>query len=102
MADMQMLKLESPPYFEGQHNMEKVESWVYQIKNYFVLAMYKTKNLKDRCAILLLTKSAAIWLHIRGYDLQTLAWQQLKMDIMDIFKPADYHWHARGKLATCV
>ena len=49
--------------------MEKVESWVYQIENYFVLANVSDENLKARYATLLLTKSAAIWLHTRGYDL---------------------------------
>ena len=82
--------------------MERVESWVYQIENYFVLANVQNENLKARYATLLLTKSAAIWLRTRGYDLQTLSWQQLKMDIMDTFKPADYHRRARDELATCV
>ena len=50
--------------------MEKVESWVYQIENYFVLANVSNENLKARYATLLLTKSAAIWLRTRGYDLQ--------------------------------
>ena len=49
--------------------MEKVESWVYQIENHFVLASVSDENLKARYATLLLTKSAAIWLRTRGYDL---------------------------------
>ena len=54
--------------------MEKVESWVDQIENYFVLANVYNQNLKARYATLLLTKTAAIWLHTRGYDLQTPTW----------------------------
>ena len=49
--------------------MEKVESWVYQIENYFVLANVSNENLKARYAALLLTKSAVIWLRTRGYNL---------------------------------
>ena len=49
--------------------MEKVESWVYQIENYFVLANISNENLKARYATLLLTKNAAILLRTRGYDL---------------------------------
>ena len=82
--------------------MEKVESWVYQIENYFVLANVSNENLKARYATLLLTKSAAIWLYTRGYDLQTLTWQQLKTDMMNTFKPADYHRCACNELAKCV
>ena len=36
--------------------MEKVESWVYQIENYFVLANVSNENLKARYATLLLKK----------------------------------------------
>ena len=52
--------------------------------------------------MLLLTKSAAIWLRTRDYDLQTLTWQQLKTDVMDTFKPDYYHRHAHDELAICV
>ena len=69
MSNMWTLKLENPPHFEGKHDMEKVESWVYQIENYFVLANVQNENFKARYATLLLTKSAAIWLRTRGYDL---------------------------------
>ena len=82
--------------------MEKVESWVYQIEKYFVLANVSNENLKARYARLLLTKSAAIWLCTRGCNLQTLTWQQSKIDMMDTFKPADYHRRVRDELATCV
>ena len=34
---MWQLKLDNPPHFEGQHDMEIVESWVYQLENYFAL-----------------------------------------------------------------
>ena len=70
---MWTLKLESP-HFEGQHDMEKVETWVYQIEYYFILANVKNENLKAKYATLFLTKSTAIWLHTRGYDLQTPTW----------------------------
>ena len=50
--------------------MEKVEIWVYQIDNYFVLANVQNYNSKARYATLLLTKSFAIWLHTRDYSLQ--------------------------------
>ena len=60
---MWTLKLESPPHFEGQYNMEMVKSWVYQIYKYFVLAIVQNENLKAKCATLLLPKNTAIWLH---------------------------------------
>ena len=61
----------SPHILEAQHDIEKLESWVYQIENYFVLANVQNKKSKARYTTLLLIKSAAIWLCIRGYDLQT-------------------------------
>ena len=68
-----MFKLDSPTHFKGQNDTEKVESWLYQIENYSVLASAYGENLKARYAMILLTKGAAMWLHTRGYDLQTLA-----------------------------
>ena len=41
-------------------------------------------------------------MHTRSYDLQTLTWEQLKINILDTFKPADYHRRACDELATCV
>ena len=50
--------------------MEKVEIWVQQIENYFLLDNVQNEKLKDGYATLKLTKSAAIWLCTRGYKLQ--------------------------------
>ena len=72
MVNIWTLKLEIPPDFEGQYNIKKVESWVYQIKNNLILANVQNENLKARYATLLLTKNTAIWMHARGYDLKTL------------------------------
>ena len=54
--------------------MEKIESWVYQIDNYFILANVQNESFKARYTILLLTKSATIFLHTRGYGLKTFTW----------------------------
>ena len=60
MANIWTKKLESPPHFGGQFDIAKMESWVYQIENYFILANVQNENLKARYTTLLLTKSAAI------------------------------------------
>ena len=73
-----------------------------QIENYFMLAIIQNENLKARFAIILLNKCSAIKLYSKGYNLQTLTWQQFKMVAMIIFKPADYHRHTCDKLAVCV
>ena len=75
---MWQLKLDNPPHFEGQHDMEIVESWVYQLENYFALTNVVDTNIQARYATLLLTKSAAIWLKTKEYDLTTLTWPILK------------------------
>ena len=69
MENIWILKLESPPYFEVQHDMEKVESWVCYIENYFVIANVQNSNLKAMYTTLLLTKSSALWLYPRGFNL---------------------------------
>ena len=34
--------------------------------------------------------------------METLAWETLKQDILNTFRPADYHRRARDELASCV
>ena len=53
MVNMCTLKLESPPCIEGEYDIEKIESWVYQIENHFVFANVQNESLKARYAILL-------------------------------------------------
>ena len=79
--------------------MEKVESCVYQIENYFILANVQNENVKAGYAKLLLIKSATIQLYARAYDLQTFTWYQLKTDVIYTFKPAEYHSYAYDELA---
>ena len=58
--------------------MEVVESWVYQLENDFTLAAVTDTNIQARYATLLLTKSAAIWLRTKAYNLATLTWPTLR------------------------
>ena len=54
--------------------MEIVESWVFQVENYFHLCNVDDANKQARFATLLLTKSAAIWLHNAAYNMDYLTW----------------------------
>ena len=49
-----------------------VEAWIFQVINYFALAGVVDENVKACYALMLLIKSAAIWLHNQLYTISTL------------------------------
>ena len=51
MENIWALKLESLSCFEGQYDIEKVKSWVYQIENYSILSNVQNERLKARYTI---------------------------------------------------
>ena len=67
-------KLEQPQKFEGQMDSEILATFIWQLKNYFALTNIQEGNRKARVAAMLLTKSAAVWLRAREYDLTELSW----------------------------
>ena len=95
------IKLEQPEKFEGQMDHEVLATFVWQCENYFALTGLADAGAQARFASMLLTKSASVWLRHQNYAFNTLTWNQLKSDMQQYFKPADFHRRARDRLARC-
>ena len=59
-------------------DLEVLEAWIFQLENYFGLTGMIDNNVKARYSVMLLEKSAAIWLRNKQYDFATLEWPTLK------------------------
>ena len=100
MAQIQP-KVDAPPRFEGDMDEERVSTFVWQCENYFALTQIANNNSKARMACMWLTKSAAVWLRHKHYNMATLEWNILREDLLHYFRPADAHRRARDRLANC-
>ena len=100
MANIQA-KVDAPPRFEGEMDEERVSTFVWQCENYFALTQIANNNSKARMACMWLTKSAAVWLRYKHYNMNTLSWNILREDLLHYFRPADAHRRARDRLANC-
>ena len=49
-------------------DLEILEAWLFQVENYFALMGMVDNNVKARFSVMLLDKSAAIWLRNKNYN----------------------------------
>ena len=68
--------------------------------NYYALVGLTDEIQQAHFAATLLTKQAALWLHLSGIDLDRTKWSTLKIAIRDYFRPSDFKRCARYELAS--
>lgn len=82
--------MQAPAPFYGKADGDTVKNFIDQMDNYFALMKMSDGNQCARYVETLMLADARTWFSTKGYDLVTLTWLQLKNDLRQSFRPADY------------
>ena len=80
-------------------DFDAVESFIWALDNYFALTGLTDEYQRARFAATCMTKLAALWMRNQDFDFEMLQWTDLRGEIRQYFRPADYHRRARDSLA---
>ena len=91
------LNIASPEPYSGSRNKSKIDSWIWQLNQYFKFKEIKDENVKTEYSISLLRNNALTW--FRSLSVKPHNYEDLICKIKKNFMPVNHNVMGREKIS---